>query len=346
MRTVSVLEAVGHVLAHDITEIKPGVCKGRAFRRGHMVRPEDVERLRDLGKEHLFVLEIPPAHLHEDDAVHLLADALRGPGAEPAGEPREGKINLKASWAGVLRVDREALYRFNLLGDVMCATIAGDRFVPAGKVVAGTRAVPLTIPRARVDEAVGIARERGGIIRVDPMREAKVGVIITGNEVHSGRIADAFAPIVREKVNALSCEIVHCATSPDDAHAISGEIRKAIDAGADLLVTSGGMSVDPDDVTREGIRRAGAREVVHGAAILPGSVFAVAYFPGPNGTEIPLLGIPACGIYHKITVFDVILPRVLAGERIGREQLAALGHGGLCEDCHPCIFPACPYGKG
>ena len=346
MKTVSVMEAVGHVLAHDITEIKPGVCKGRAFRRGHMVRPEDIERLRDLGKENLFVLELPPGHLHEDDAVHLLAAALRGPGVEPAGEPREGKINLKASWAGVLRVNREALFRFNLPGDVTCATIAGDRFVPAGKVVAGTRAVPLTIPKSRVEEAAAIARESGGVLRIDPVREAKVGVIITGNEIHSGRIEDAFGPIVREKAEALSCEIVSSATAPDDANAISGEILKAIDRGADLLVTSGGMSVDPDDVTREGIRRAGAREIVHGAAILPGSVFAIAYFPGPNGTEIPLLGIPACGIYHKVTVFDVILPRVLAGERIGREHLAALGHGGLCEGCYPCIYPACPYGKG
>ncbi|MBI3392197.1 MAG: molybdopterin-binding protein [Nitrospirae bacterium] len=346
MKTVSVAEAIGHVLAHDITEIKPGVCKERAFRKGHVVRREDVERLRDLGKEHLFVLEIPPGHLHEDDAVHILADALHGPGVEPAGEPREGKINLKASWAGILRVDREALFRFNLLGDVMCATIAGDRYVPAGKVVAGTRAVPLTIPKSRVEEAVAVAREAGGIVAVHPMREARIGVVVTGNEVHSGRIKDAFAPLIREKAEALSCEVASVATAPDDADTIAHEIRRAIDGGADLLVTSGGMSVDPDDVTREGIRRAGAREIVHGAAILPGSVFAIAYFPGSNGTEIPLLGIPACGIYHKVTVFDVILPRVLAGERIGREQLAALGHGGLCEDCSPCIFPACPYGKG
>ena len=346
MKTVSVMEAVGHVLAHDITEIKPGVCKGRAFRKGHMVRPEDVERLRDLGKENLFVLELQPGHLHEDDAVYLLADALRGPGVEPAGEPREGKINLKASWAGGSPRQPRGPLPVQPPGRRHVRDDRGGPVCPGGEDRRGNAGGAAYDSKSRVEEAAAIARESGAFsvsIRCARLKSASS----SQGTKSSGRIEDAFAPIVRGKAEALSCEIVSSATAPDDADAISGEIRKAIDAGADLLVTSGGMSVDPDDVTREGIRRAGAREIVHGAAILPGSVFAIAYFPGPNGTEIPA---PRDPRLRDLPQGDRLRrdPSPRPGRRADRPRASrcALGHGGLCEDCHPCIFPACPYGKG
>ncbi|NOY52224.1 MAG: molybdopterin-binding protein [Deltaproteobacteria bacterium] len=332
--------AIGTVLAHDITEIVPGRFKGRAFRKGHVVTRADIDHLRDLGKEHLYVLKISDIELHEDEAALRLASALAGDGIEHDCSPKEGKVELRAADNGLLKIDVAALYRFNLLGDVMCATRHDNTVVKKGDRVAGTRAISLVIPLGRVEQAESICRGAGGILKVLPLRKAHVGVVITGNEVYSGRIRDRFRPVVEGKVEELGSEVVDVRYVPDRREAIAQSVRDLLDQGADLILATGGMSVDPDDVTCHAIEDAGADPVIYGASVLPGAMLMVAYIG-----EVPVIGIPACAMFHSITLFDLLFPRILAGERIGREQIAALGHGGFCINCPECRFPVCPFGK-
>lgn len=343
-KTVSVDAAVGMLLAHDITEIRPGEFKGRAFKKGHVVRQEDIAHLKRLGKERLFILDISADEVHEDEGAYLLAGALAGEGVGMEGEPSEGKINLVAEYDGLLKIDKEALTRFNMLADVMCATLHTDMPVKKGQVVAGTRVIPLIVKRLLIEEAVSIA-QASEVVSVKKLRRPKTGVVITGSEVYYGRIKDAFGPVVKEKIEALGGEIVGMYYTPDDPELITARLNELVEAGADLLVTTGGMSVDPDDVTRFAVREIGAGDITYGTPVLPGSMSMVAYIKRDDGFEIPLIGIPACGIHSKNTVFDIILPRVLAGERITRREVAELGHGGLCMRCESCRFPACAFGK-
>jgi molybdenum cofactor synthesis domain-containing protein len=372
-KTVPVTEAVGTVLSHDITEIRPGEFKGRAFKKGHVLREEDISHLQRLGKENLFILEIREDEVHENDAASAMAKALIGDGVRMAGEPKEGKINLIAEKDGLLNVNHEALLDFNLLGEVACATMHNNSVVKKDQLIAGTRAIPLVVKKSIVEEAVKIADKAGGVLTVKEIRKPKVGIVITGNEVYYGKIKDAFEPVIRKKINAFNGEIVGIYFAPDDAGFIGDRIRELIDGGADLIITTGGMSVDPDDVTRFAIRNLGVTEMHYGSPVLPGSMFLVAYLQntehrtclpdrqaqntdktppfnsplsqGGHRGVIPILGIPACGMYADITVFDLILPRVLAGEKIGRKEIAELGHGGLCLKCETCRYPVCPFGK-
>jgi len=336
-------EAIGCVLAHDITEIRVGEFKGAAFLKGHIVREEDIPHLKRLGKEHLFVLTIGDNEMHEDDAAYALATALMGEGVKIKGSPREGKIEIIATYDGLLEVKRDALFDFNMLGEVMCATLHSYSPVKEGEVVAATRAIPLVIKRGIVEEAVCIARRVGGIVAVKKMRKPKAGVVITGNEVYYGRIKDAFAPVITRKIEALGGEVKALSFAPDDETFIREELSKMVKAGVDLLITTGGMSVDPDDVTRNAIRDLGAVDITYGTPVLPGAMFLIAYLEG--SPTIPILGIPACGMYAETTVFDLVLPRVLIGERIGRRELAELGYGGLCRRCKVCRYPICSFGK-
>ena len=344
-RTVPVDKAIGTVLSHDITEIRPGDFKGRAFKKGHIIKKEDISHLKRLGKENLYILEIQDDEMHENDAAYALASALSGPGIKPAGEPNEGKINLVAESDGLLKIDRESLTNFNMLGDVMCATVHNDSLVRKGQRVAGTRAIPLVVKKTIVSEAVKIAENSSGIVSVKNIRKPKTGIVITGNEVYHGRIDDAFEPVIRKKIDQFNGEIIGVKFAPDDATLIENEIRALISSGADLIITTGGMSVDPDDVTRFAIKNLGVEEIHYGSPVLPGAMFVVAYVRVEASELIPILGIPACGMYASITVFDLILPRVLAGEKIGRRELAELGHGGLCLKCDECRYPVCPFGK-
>jgi hypothetical protein len=345
IRTIPVTDAVGMALAHDVTEIRSGEFKGRAFRKGYIVKSEDICHLQRLGKENLFVLSIGEDEMHEDEAARAIAEALMGDGVMMQGEPKEGKINIVASRDGLLKIDREALLSFNMLGDVMCATLHDNMPVKKGQIVAGTRAVPLVIKRDVVERAVSIA---GNTIGVKELRKPRVGIVITGNEVYFGRINDAFAPLIEKKIKDFNGEIIGIYYAPDDEKMIGDRLAELIDAGADLLITTGGMSVDPDDVTRFAISRLGAVDITYGSAMLPGAMFLVAYLGSDSQScaAIPVLGIPACGMYHKTTILDLILPRVLAGEKIGRSELSDLGHGGLCMNCSECRYPACPFGKG
>jgi molybdenum cofactor synthesis domain-containing protein len=341
LKIIPLEQAVGTTLAHDITEIRPGVFKGPAFRKGHTVCEEDICHLQQLGKNRLYIIDLADDEIHENEAAAILAAALAGDGITWENEPREGKINLLAGRDGLLRVNTAALAAFNLVDEVMCATLHNHTLVPKGELVAATRAIPLIMKRAPIERAAAIARENGPVLAVNPLRRARVGLVVTGNEVYHGLIQDRFAPVLTDKVINLGSEVTAVDFAPDDVDTIAAVIRAHIDRGCDLLLLTGGMSVDPDDVTRHGIRRAGAGEFHYGSAVLPGAMFLVAYLG-----EVPLLGVPACALHHHITVLDLVLPRVLAGEHIGKAELAFLGHGGLCRDCPECHYPHCPFGKG
>lgn len=338
---VKVEDAIGMVLAHDITEIRRGEFKGAAFKKGHKIREADICHLQRLGKHHLYVLRIEEGYLHENDAAIALADALCGDGVTWHNEPREGKISLLAARDGLFKVDVEALTRINMLGEVMCASRHTNFPVKKGNVVAAARAIPLVIRSEIIDEAVGLSRHQGGILQVKPLRKARAGIVITGNEVYSRLIEDQFEPILRRKMTQIGSEVMGVVFTPDDAGHIEREIRHLIADGADLLLVTGGMSVDPDDVTRQAIAQAGAKEFLYGTPVLPGSMFMTSFIG-----DVPVLGIPACGLYHEATIFDLVLPRVLAGERLTRKDIAELGHGGLCLHCDECRYPLCPFGKG
>lgn len=341
MKKIKVEDAVGMALAHDVTEITRGCFKGRAFSKGHVIRKSDLDHLKRLGKHHIYALEIKPGHIHEDEAAELLADAFCGENVGYSDGPAEGKIMLEAQVDGILKVDIKALERINMLGDVMCATRHTNSLVRKGQAVAGTRAIPLTIDSGVVDQAVSIASECNGILEVKAMRAAHAGIVITGNEVYEGVIKDEFEPILRRKLDNLGCTVAGAEFAPDNEKIIGESIGRLLEQGADLILTTGGMSVDPDDVTRMGISLAADSVKTYGTPVLPGAMFLIA-----RAGDVPILGIPACGIFHEATVLDLLLPRVLAGEQIGRKEVAALGHGGLCLNCKKCRYPDCPFGKG
>lgn len=341
IKTIDLKDAVGTKLAHDITEIRPGEFKGAAFHKGHTVCNEDLCHLQKLGKNHLYLIDLEADEIHENEAAAIMAKALAGKGVVWKNEPREGKIGLKADTDGLLVVNVAALAAFNMIDEVMCATMHNHTLVKAGELVAATRAIPLVMKRAPVERAAAIAAQNGGVISVRPLRQGKAGLIITGNEVYHGLIQDRFAPILSQKLIDLGCDVDRVSFAPDDAEIIRRTICSYIEHGCDLVLLSGGMSVDPDDVTRKGIRLAGADEVHYGAAALPGAMFLVAYIG-----QVPLIGVPACGLHHRTTVLDLVLPRILAGEKIGKKELAFLGHGGLCHDCPECTYPHCAFGKG
>ncbi|MDX9714538.1 MAG: molybdopterin-binding protein [Dissulfurispiraceae bacterium] len=343
--TIPVVDAAGTVLAHDITEIKKGEFKGRAFRKGHIVAVEDIDYLKNLGKEHLYVLKISNDEMHEDDAAHELVSALIGENVEMDGDPKEGKIGIIAADDGILKVNADALRAFNELDDVMCATIHNNTVVNKGRMLGGARAIPLVVKKSSIQKAADFARSNYPIIEVKKLRRPNVGVVITGSEVFYGRIKDGFKPVIEQKIQAVNGNIVGIHYAPDDLNEIEQRIRELIAAGADLLITTGGMSVDPDDITRFAIKNIGAKDICYGAAVLPGAMFLIAYIDSDSGCQIPVLGIPACGMYYKTTIFDLILPRVLAGEKIGRRDIAYYSHGGLCLTCQTCVYPHCPFGK-
>lgn len=340
LKSVAVEDSVGMVLPHDITEIVKDVKKTVAFKKGHVIRPEDIKYLKRLGKDNIYVISFTASEIHENDAASILAQCLAGRGVEFLNNPEEGKIALKAGLAGLLRINKESLYRFNMLGEVICSTLHDNTPVEKGETVAATRLIPLVGSRDLITQAEKIALSSTPVVEVLALKKVKIGLVITGNEVFYNRIEDRFEEVLRAKAKTLGSEILLVRRAPDDKSIIAREIRYCIDQGAELVVTSGGMSVDPDDVTREGILKTGAKDVVYGTPVLPGAMF----LSGMIG-KVPVLGLPACGMYHKITVFDLVLPRILTGQKIGRKEFAELGHGGLCRNCKVCQYPICNFGK-
>jgi hypothetical protein len=338
--TIPLDRAVGKVLAHDITEIRPGQFKGTAFTRGHIIREEDLPHLRRLGKEHIFVLHIEPGEVHEDDAAIRLGEALAGPGVIFDSRPSEGKIALRAEHRGLLKVDMEALIELNLIDDICCSSRHTNTLVEEGEIIAATRAIPLIIDEKPLKHAIRIAERAGGIFTVKRLSQPQTGLIVTGNEVYSGLIDDKFAPLIRKKLRFFGCRLNWTSFMPDDSQKIANQIKLLHQKGAELIMVAGGMSVDPDDISRTAISEAGAKDVVYGTPVLPGAMFLY----GRLG-DIPILGLPACILFYKATVLDLLLPRVLAGEAITRRDLAVMAHGGLCLNCEQCRFPVCPFGK-
>ncbi|VTR69816.1 Molybdopterin binding domain protein [Desulfosarcina cetonica] len=340
MNKIKVEEAIGTRLAHDITEVRPGEYKGASFRKGHKVEETDVCRLMRLGKRHLYVLDLNADQVHEDDAVVELASALAGPGVTFSGSPEEGKLQLRAAYTGLLKINVQALEDFNMIPDVMCASMHNNVPVTKGQIVAGTRAIPLVIQRSVLDQAVDLAREKAPIFSIKAYHRKKIRLIITGNEVYEGLIEDRFEAIVKEKLSAFGATLEETVILPDDVEVIADTVRRFAANDTDMIITTGGMSVDPDDVTRHGIRQAGADSLYYGAAVLPGAMFQIAYMG-----DLPIAGIPACGLHHKTTVFDLVLPRLLAGERLDDRDLAHFAVGGMCLECPVCRYPACSMGK-
>lgn len=322
LKVIPVEEAVGLPLAHDITEIIPGKHKGPAFRRGHIVRREDVAKLLDVGKRHLYVMELEKDELHEEEAARRLANAAAGANLKLS-DPSEGRINLIAAISGLLKIDADLLYRFNSLGDLMLATLPGNRYVKEGAVVAGTRTIPVVVKEELIQKAEALCKGKP-IVTLLPLPTRRVHLVVTGSEVFSGRIKDGFEPVVSRKVSALGSHLESVELAPDDPDVIAGHIKEAKQAGAEIILVSGGMSVDPDDKTPEGIRRSGARVETHGFPVLPGSMFVMAYLG-----DTPLLGLSGCVLHDSFTAFDMLLPRLLAGERITRAEIMTMGHGGL-----------------
>jgi molybdenum cofactor synthesis domain-containing protein len=322
LKVIPVEEAVGMPLAHDITEIVPGKHKGPAFRRGHIVRKEDISKLLDVGKRHLYVMELEKDDVHEEDAARRLARAAAGPNLKLT-DPVEGRVNMVAEISGLLKIDADLLFRFNSLGDLMMATLLSNRYVKQGDVVAGTRTIPVVVKEELIQKAETLCRDHP-IVKILPIPARRIHLIVTGSEVYSGRIKDGFEPVVRKKVSEMGSDLVDKKLATDDPDQISQLIRDAKQAAAEIILVSGGMSVDPDDQTPEGIRRSGAKVESHGFPILPGSMFVMAYL-----NETPVLGLSGCVLHDPFTAFDLLLPRLLAGETISRADIMALGHGGL-----------------
>ncbi|HTG67768.1 MAG TPA: molybdopterin-binding protein [Candidatus Udaeobacter sp.] len=329
LREVSVYDAVGLRLAHDLTRIIPGTFKGRLFKRGHVVTEADIPNLLDIGKEHIYILELGDDELHEDDAAIRMAEALYG-GRLLLSEPHEGKVSIKSDLLGLAEIDKGIVDAINALGEIALATVKTNTVVKPGQPLAATRAIPLVVPKTKVEAVERLAAEyrqaHGGAspLRVRPFRKFRVGLLTTGGEVFNGRIEDKFGPAVRSKLEELGSEVGEQRFAPDDRQIIVKEIHYLLDQRYDMILVTGGMSVDPDDRTPGAIKASGADIVSYGTPMLPGSMLLVGYLNG-----VPIMGLPGCVMHDPYTSFDVLLPRILAGDTIAREDIISMGYGGL-----------------
>ena len=340
MKLIDTRSAVGHVLCHDMTQIIPGVYKGARFRKGHIVTEEDIPVLLSMGKEHLYVWEKNPGMLHEDEAAERLRALCQNEHMH-ATEVKEGKIELLAGCDGLFQVDVDRLNALNGVDELMIATRHTNTAVRKGDKLAGMRVIPLVIQEERLKEAEALAGE-GPILSLTPWKLKTCGLITTGSEVAGGLIEDSFTPVIVDKLAAYGITVTEHCLPGDDRAAITAAALAFRDKGVDMVLCTGGMSVDPDDRTPGAIRDTGAEIVSYGAPVLPGAMLLLGYF----ADGVPILGLPGCVMYSRATVFDLLLPRIAAGVRITRPELKALGHGGLCLGCPECHYPICPFGKG
>lgn len=336
-------QAVGFRALHDMTRIIPGTSKGPAVEKGQIIGAGDICRLQQMGRQHLYVVEenrVGPEWVHEDEAALSFARSMAGEGVNFCEPAREGKINLTAAREGLLVVDEPRLEMFNLVPGVMCACRQSFSILSQGRIFGGTRAIPLFLPRPEFHKAMTILSD-GPLFRVLPLRQPKVGILVTGTEVFIGLVEDKFIPIISNKVEKFGGQVLKSLIVPDTRQAIGSGVKELLDCGIDLLVTTAGLSVDPDDVTRQGLQDVGATDLLHGAPILPGAMTLLARIGA-----VQVMGVPACALYFKTTSFDLLLPRLLAGMKITRRDLARMGNGAFCLDCKVCTFPnKCPFGK-
>ena len=339
MKIINTTEAIGHVLCQDLTQIIKDVKSHTIFKKGHIVTEEDIPVLLSIGKEHLYVWEKEEGMLHENEAAEILYNICKNEYMKPT-DVKEGKIELIATEDGLFKVDVKRLKEINSLGEMMIATRHTNFSVKKGDKLAGTRVIPLVIEQKKMDKAVEIANNQP-LMEILPYKHKKVGIVTTGSEVFSGRIKDAFGPVICDKLSEYDVEVLGQKIISDDTEKITQAIQEFIADGAELVVCTGGMSVDPDDRTPSAIKSTGAEIISYGAPVLPGAMFLLAYY---NDT-LPILGLPGCVMYAKRTIVDLVLPRVLANEKLTQEDLADLGHGGLCLNCEICTFPNCSFGK-
>ena len=343
MKCVKTQDAVGHVLCHDITQIIKDVKKGTAFRKGHIVTEEDIPVLLSLGKDNLYIWEKTEGILHENEAAEYLRDICMNENMIQS-EVKEGKIELIAEIYGLLKIDVDKLRAVNSLGEMMIATRHTNTTVKKGDKLVGTRIIPLLIEQEKMEKAKEVAGDRP-ILSLIPFKKKKVGIVTTGNEVFYGRIKDTFGPVVAEKVKEFGADVIGQTIVNDDMEKITKAVEEFIEQGADMVLCTGGMSVDPDDKTPGAIKNTGARIVSYGAPVLPGAMMLLAYYE-KDGRELPIVGLPGCVMYAKRTVFDLVLPRLMADDMVTSDDLAGLGLGGLCLSCDVCTFPNCGFGKG
>ncbi len=339
LKKIKVEDAVGLSLAHDITRIVPGKFKGVGFKNGHVIRKEDIPELLKIGKRSIYIMTLDENQIHEDDAALRIAPAICGKNLRWT-DPKEGKSNIVCEMDGLLRVRADALLSLNMIGDIIVSTIKDATPCCKDQIVCGTRIIPLMIDKEKIEALEETARRNGPVLEILPYLKKRVGVLVTGSELYHGLIKDESDTYIGNKLKQYGCWIEKKMVASDDPVMISDALSALKAAGCELIIATGGLSVDPDDVTRKGVRMAGAEIISYGAPILPGAMFLNARLG-----EVPIMGLPACVFYHKRTVYDLMLPRLLAGAQPTAEQIAAMGHGGLCMNCEVCHFPACPYGR-
>ena len=332
-------DAAGSILAHDMTRIVPGKFKGVGFKKGHVIRKEDIPELLKIGKQHIYVLNPDRDQIHEDDAALRIAAAICGDNLTWS-EPSEGKSNIVSRQTGLFKVNTRGLQRINKLGNVIVATIKTNTPCNQGTKVAATRIIPLLIAEKKIARLESLADQYRPVLQLKPYRKLRVGGVVTGSEISQGLIKDEFDHYVAGKVSDYGCELVKKIIVPDRPRLIADAVKDLKTLGCELIITTGGLSVDPDDVTRKGIMQAGAKIVAYGSPVLPGAMFLYAHLD-----SVTILGLPACVFYHPTTIYDLILPRILAGEIITKNEIADMGHGGLCLDCETCRFPHCSFGR-
>jgi len=340
MKQIKTQNAVGHILCHDVTQIIKDVKKDAVFRKGHIITESDIPILLSLGKDNIYIWEDDESKLHENEAATILCKICKNENMR-ATEPKEGKIELIAEEDGLLMVDTIKLKEINSAGEMMIAARASGSYVRKGDKLCGTRIIPLSISREKMENAKKTAGEEP-ILKLLPIKQKKYGLINIGNEVFYGRIKDTFTPVIEEKMAEYGSEMAINVTLEDDDVAITAAIKGMLKSGVDLVFCTGGMSVDPDDKTPLAIRQAADEVVSYGAPVLPGAMFMLAYINDGR----PICGLPGCVMYNKRTIFDIVLPRLLADVRVSAEWLAELGNGGLCLECDTCNFPNCAFGKG
>ncbi|RKD22593.1 molybdopterin-binding protein [Ammoniphilus oxalaticus] len=322
LKEVRVEDAIGMKLGHDLTQIVPGAFKGRVFQAGHVITEEDIPLLLDIGKRHIYIMDTPQGFLHENEAAERMARAFAGEHVYLTG-PVEGKMTLKSAIHGLLKVDPTAVEQANQIEGISVSTLLSDRVVQADQSLAGIRPIPLIIEEEKVKRVEQL--QSLPAIEVKPFQKKKVGIVTTGSEVFTGRIEDRFGPVLKDKLKAFGSKVLGQRFADDELDAIQAEIRYFVEQEkADLILVTGGMSVDPDDRTPGAIKAVGADIVRYGIPMLPGSMLLVAYLG-----EIPILGLPGCVIHDSFTSFDVFLPRVLVGEKITESDIISIGYGGF-----------------
>lgn len=339
MKMVRVEDALGMVVAHDLTKIVPGEFKGARFKKGHIIKGGDIAELKSMGKNHIYILELKEGILHEEQCAERIGQAIYGENSIPIAVG-EGKVNIISNCDGIVKINIDALEKINSINNIIVSTIHNNSVVKKGDILAACKVIPLVLDEKYIIEVEDIMKTSHSVISVKEFQDKKVGMVVTGTEVYEGRIKDKFAPIIKEKIEIYNCKVYETIFTPDDLAFISEGIESLINKGCDFIITSGGMSVDADDVTPKAIAACVSEVITYGSPVIPGAMFMLAY-----KDDVTIVGLPACGMFSKTTVFDILLPRIICNDKISKKDIVKLSHGGLCLKCETCHYPICPFGK-